>query len=385
MAYKDSTFRQMLQFIPRYEFQKAVKKHSGEFATKGFSCWNQLISMLFGQLSGQSGLRGIEQGLQATGTKMYHLGITPIKRSTLAYANSTRSHEIYQDLFYTMVNRMLKKKRAHKFSFSNPLYSVDATTIDLCLSLYDWAHFRKRKGGIKLHVKLNHQGYIPTFVTVTAANVHEINELKKMKFQKGDVVALDRGYVDFNLFAKYCNDNIYFVTRLKSNADYTVIERNDVSLYEHISSDQTIAMKGYYTSKKCPLKLRRVRSKDPETGKYIVILTNNFEWTADQIAAVYKERWQVEIFFKTIKQNLKIKSFLGTSKNAVLTQIWIALIAYLLLWYLAYLSQNGWTITMLMNLIPTILFLHVDIWSILNRAGPPPIKRQDGKAQMVLL
>ena len=385
MAYKDTTFRQILQFIPRYEFQKAVKSHSGEFAAKGFSCWQQFTAMLYGQLSGQTGLRGIETALQVTEKRNYHLGIKSIKRSTLAYANSNRSHEIYQDLFYSMVDKLLRKNRSHTFPFKNPLYSVDATTIDLCLAIYDWAHFRKTKGGIKMHVKFDHQGYLPTFVSVTTAKTHEVNELKKMHFKAGDVVTFDRGYVDFDLFAKYCNEKIYFVTRLKTNADYTVLERNDVSSYPNISSDQIISMKGFYTSQKCSLALRRIRSKDPETGKYIVILTNNFDWTPEQIAAIYKERWQIEIFFKTIKQNLKIKSFLGTSKNAVLTQIWIALIACLLLWYLAYLSQTGWTINSLMHLIPTILFLHQDIWSILNKAGPAQDSVPDNSLQLVLL
>ena len=385
MAYKDTTFRQMLQFIPRYEFQKAVKSYSGEFAAKGFSCWQQFTAMLYGQLSGQTGLRGIESGLQATEKKNYHLGIKPITRSTLAYANSNRSHEIYQELFYSMVDKLMRKNKTRKLNFKNPLYSVDATTIDLCLSTFDWAHFRKAKGGIKLHVKLDHRGYLPAFVSVTTAKTHEVNELKKMQFKAGDVVTFDRGYIDFNLFAKYCNERIYFVTRLKSNADYTVLERKDVSSYPNISSDQNIVMKGFYTSQKCPLSLRRIRSKDPDTGKYIVILTNNFDWTPEQIAAIYKERWQIEIFFKTIKQNLKIKSFLGTSKNAVLTQIWIALIAYLLLWYLAYLSQTGWTINSLMHLVPTILFLHKDIWTILNRAGPTQAAVTDNSLQLELI
>lgn len=370
MSFKDNIFRQILQIVPGYDFEKAVKLYNGEHASKGFTCKDQLIAMLFAQLSGQTGLRGIENGLQANRKSLYHLGVKNIKRSTLSYANSKRSEKIFESLFNAMLSKTLDKTRSHKLKFKNPLYSVDATVIDLCLSLYDWAHFRKKKGGIKLHVKLDHKGYIPSFIKVTTAKKHEVNVLKEMKFNKGDVVVFDRGYVDFNLFANYCSKGIYFITRLKSNADYKVCKRNDVSKYSNISSDQIIEMKGFYTSRKCPLKLRRIRSKDPETGKFIVILTNNFSWSAKTVAAAYKERWQIEIFFKTLKQNLKIKSFLGTSRNAVMIQIWIAMIAYLLLWNLQYLSRRNWTIQSLIRLIPVVLFSDKNIYDLLDDKPP---------------
>jgi len=276
-------------------------------------------------------------------------------------------------------------ERKHKHRFKNPLYSIDATTIDLCLSVFPWAKFRKNKGGIKLHVKLDHSGYIPIFVSVTTASVHEVNSIRKMDFKKGDVITFDRGYTDFEQFASYCNAGIYFVTRLKKNADYRVVRRNDVSSYENISSEQIIEMKGFYTSKKCPLKLRRIRSRDPETGKYIVILTNHFDWSPTTIAAVYKDRWQIEIFFKTIKQNLKIKKFFGTSKNAVMTQIWIALITHLLLQYLKMLSVKNWTHYSLMKLLPSILNTRKDLWQVLNKLPPPGKSSHDLSLQMELI
>ena len=385
MSHVNTIYNQLLQLLPRHEFEKSVKIHNGDFASKGFTCWEQFISMLYAQFSGQTGLRGIETGLESNRNAMYHLGVKQVKRSTLSYANNHRSSDIFKSIFENTLSKVLKLKRSHKFRFKNPLYSVDASTIDLCLSLYDWATFRKKKGGIKIHVKLDHKGYIPTFVSVTTAKKHEISELRKMEFQKGDVVTFDRGYNDFNLFAKYCNTGIYFVTRLKKNADYTVVERKDVSAYSTITSDHIIKMDGFYTSKKCPLKLRRIRSKDPETGKCIVILTNNFLWSPKTIAAVYKDRWQIEIFFKAMKQNLKIKSFLGTSRNALMIQIWISLTAFLLLQYLKLLSTRKWTVFSLMKMLPVILFSYKDIWIILNK--PPPsgryIKNYD--PQLVLL
>lgn len=377
MSYKDSILKQILQIIPRYEFEKSVKKYNGDFASKGFSCWEQFVSMLFAQFSGQTGLRGIETALDSIKNMLYHLGVKKIKRSTLSYANNNRPSGIYENVFNNLLEKIMKMERTHKHRFKNPLYSIDATTIDLCLSVFPWAKFRKTKSGIKMNVKLDHSGYIPAFVSVTTANIHEVHSIKEMEFQKGDVITFDRGYTDFKQFASYCNAGIYFVTRLKKNADYKIVQRSDVSRYENISSDQIIEMKGFYTNKKCPLQLRRIRSKDPETGKYIVILTNHFKWAPTTIAAVYKDRWQIEIFFKTIKQNLKIKKFYGTTKNAVMTQIWIALITHLMLQYLKMLSSGGWTHYSLMKLLPSILTTRKDLWSVLNKL-PPPGKNNPG-------
>lgn len=385
MGHQNSIFKQILQSIPRHEFEKSVKKHNGDFASKGFTCWEQFVSMLFAQLSGQTGLRGIETTMESIRQSLYHLGVKQVKRSTLSYANNNRPSKIYEQVFTGLLEKILSINRSHKHKFKNPLYSIDATTIDLCLSLFPWADFRKSKGGIKLNVKLDHSGYIPTFITMTTAKVHELKSLEEMEFNPGDVITFDRGYTDFKLFATYCNKGIYFVTRLKKNADYSVVERRNVSSYKNISSDQTIIMEGYYTSKKCPLKLRRIRSKDPETGKYIVILTNNFYWAPTTISAIYKDRWQIEIFFKTIKQNLKIKKFFGTSRNAVMTQIWIALIAFLLLQYLKMLSTRRWTHFSLMKLIPTVLSSRKDIWTILNKPPPKGRRKTSANLQLVML
>lgn len=220
MSFKDTIFRQLLQLIPRYDFGKIVKSEKGDFANKGFNCWNQFSAMLFAQLSGQTGLRGIESGIALQSKKLYHLGISQIKRSTLSYTNNNRPYEIYEKLFYVLFSRLHSKPQKHKFKFKNPLFSVDASTIDLCLSMYDWASFRKKKGGIKLHVTLDHSGYIPSFITITDAKVHESKEITKVPFKKDDVVVFDRGYTNYQYYSELSKDGVFFVTRLKKNAKY---------------------------------------------------------------------------------------------------------------------------------------------------------------------
>ena len=209
----------------------------------------------------------------------------------------------------------------------NPLYSIDATTIDLCLTLFPWADFRETKAGIKLSVKLDHRGKIPCFAIISNAREHESKEVEKIPLQSGDIVAFDRGYNNYKYFAKLCANSIYFVTRLKENASYTVVSTNETGSNNNILSDEVICLNGFYAQKECPFYLRKIVSLDPKTDKKIEILTNQISWAASTICAVYKDRWQIELFFKAIKQNLKIKRFYGTSRNAVYTQIWIALIA----------------------------------------------------------
>lgn len=370
MSHQNTTFGQILQLIPRHDFEKLVNKHNGEAYSKGFSSWSHFTAMLFGQLSSQSGLRGIESGLTINKNSFYHLGIKEVKRSTLAYANKNRSHEIYQDLFYSLLEKLHSNKKKHKFRFKNPLYSIDASTIDLCLNLFPWADFRKAKGGIKMHVKLDHSGYIPSFVSVTTAKIHEMNTVRDMPMKKGDVLVFDRGYNDFKQFSNYCDKGIYFVTRIKKNAVYDVISESNTDKYKNIGYDKTIKMTGFYTGKDCHHKLRIIESYDSETDKTITLLTNHYSWSPRTISAIYKDRWQIEVFFKTIKQNLKIKSFFGTSKNAVLTQIWISMISFLLLKFLVDSSSEVWTVGSLMAVIPVLIFLKKDIWLWLNKLNP---------------
>ena len=367
----------MLQMFPRFEFQKAVSETKAEYHARGFSSWNHFVAMFFGQLAGQDSLRGIEAGLATQSKALYHMGIEPIHRSTLAYANEHRTHELFEKIFFNMLSKCQPLAPRHKFRFKNPINSIDATTIDLCLSLYDWAKFRTAKGAVKLHVKLNHSGYLPTFAIVTTGKVHETQVAPSIPLDKGDVAIFDRGYTDFAWYKTLDDKGVIFVTRTKRNSRYGVVERRDVSRFKNILSDHIIKLKGFYSKRKFPEKLRRIRSKDPETGKIITILTNNLIWSAATIAKIYKERWQIELFFKSLKQQLKVKSFVGTSRNALLSQLWVALITYLLLSYLKFKSSFGWSIYTLCSILPANLFARRNLWDWLNspfheRSKSPP-------------
>ena len=365
MAHHNTILNQMLKMFSRHEFQKAVSQTGTEYHARGFSSWNHFVAMLFGQLAGVDSLRGIEAGLATQSKHLYHSGVKPIARSTLAYANEHRSHELFKKIFEWMLSKCQPLAPKHKFRFKNPLSSLDATVIDLCLSLYDWAKFRTTKGAVKLHVKLNHAGYLPTFMVMTEGKVHESTVAPSVPLESGDVVVFDRGYNDFAWFKILVDKCVFFVTRLKKNASYKVIERRPVQ-HKDIYSDQIIEFKGFYARRDCPYRLRRIRSKDRETGKIIVILTNNFSWSAKTIALIYKDRWQIELFFKAIKQLLKVKSFVGTSRNALLSQLWVALIAYLLLAYLKFKSKFSWSLYTLCSVLPTNIFSKRNLWDWLN-------------------
>lgn len=366
MRYQNTILGQMLQLFPRLQFQKFVKDTNTEHHSRGFSSWNHFVSMLFGQLAGQDSLRSIEAGLATQSKSLYHLGVKPVSRSTLAYANEHRSYVLFQKLFFWMLSKCLKVSPKHKFRFKNRLYSLDATTIDLCLSLYNWAEFRTTKGAVKLHVKLNHDGYLPSFAVITNGKVHEQRIAPRIPFDKNDVVVFDRGYNGYEWLEELDSKGVIFVTRQKNNADFRVISRNNVEHLSHITSDQIIELRGCCSRKKYPGYLRRIRSRCPETGKVVVLITNQMKWSTSTIAAVYKDRWQIELFFKSLKQQLKVKSFVGTSRNALLSQLWIALIAYLLLSYLKFKSRFKWSIYTLCAILPTNLFSRRNLWDWLN-------------------
>ena len=385
MSCKSTILNQILQIIPRLEFQNFVNRHQAEKSAKGFSSWTHFVAMIFAQLSGLDNLRSITNALNSQAKSHYHLGIQHVSRSTLSYANKNRSSKMFGDIFYFLLNKTLPAAPRHKFKFKNPLYSIDSTTIDLCLSVFNWAKFRKTKGGIKLHVKFDHTGYIPVFAVLSDAKANDLTAVSEIPFKKGDVVTFDRGYNDYSFFASLCTKGTYFVTRLKKNAKYRILERKKVKDFKDVSSDQIISFTGFYSIKKCSLKLRRISIKDSESGKYIVILTNNFEWPPDIVGAIYKDRWQIEIFFKAMKQKLKIKSFVGTSKNALMIQIASALITYLLLSYMRFLSTLGWTIYSLASLLPTVLFSRKDLWLWLNEPFERDSIQREILGQLVLL
>jgi hypothetical protein len=358
MSNNSTIIGQLLQMFSRYEFQQAVLDTKSEYHSRGFSSWNHFVSMLFAQLAGHDSLRGVEAGLATQGRKLYHLGIKPVHRATLAYANKQRPHELFKKLFFQMLSKCQPLAPKHKFRFKNKLYSLDATIIDLCLSMYDWAKFRTTKGAVKLHVKLNHAGYLPNFAVITEAAVHEQKSVLHIPLERNDVVVFDRGYTDFAWYRTLVNKGVFFVTRLKKNADFKVVERRPTKHLKDIYSDHVIELKGFYTKQKYPFLLRRIRCKDPETGKIIVVLTNQLNWSAKTISRIYKDRWQIELFFKSLKQQLKVKSFLGTSKNALLSQLWVALIAYLMLSYLKFRSKFQWSVYTLMENIACEHFLN---------------------------
>ena len=352
--------------FPRFEFEKAVSETKTEYHARGFSSWNHFTSMLFGQLCGQDSLRGIEAGLATQAKSLYHLGIEPIHRSTLSYANEHRTNELFKVIFYQMLSKCQSIAPKHKFRFKNPLYTLDSTLIELCLTLYDWAKYRSIKGGVKLHVKFNHSGYLPNFAVVSHGKTNDQKVAPSIPLEAGDVIIFDRGYPSYRWYRSLDEKGITFVTRMKKRAEYKIIERKNTDNMRNIYSDQIIQLDGTDIKRKFPYKLRRVRSKDPETGKIITILTNNFTWSGNTIAQVYKERWQVELFFKMIKQQLKVKSFVGTSKNALLSQLWIALIAYLLLSYLKFKSKFSWSLYTLCSILPANLFARRNLWDWLN-------------------
>lgn len=364
-----SLFSQLVKLFDRNLFYRLVSKHQAERYSKGFDSWDQFVSMLFCQLAQAKSLREISNGLSSCMGKLRHLGMKEApKRSTLSYANANRPWEMYQDLFYETLNFCRAKSALkHKFRFRNKLLSLDSTTISLCLSLFPWAKFRQTKGAVKLHLLLDHDGYLPTFVHITNGKKHEVTIARQVPLAKGSIVAMDRGYNDYSLFSYWTAKEIYFVTRLKNNADYTVVENRKLPKNRNILADQIIRFTGYTAQKRCPGCLRKVVVWDDIKQREIVLLTNHMEFGATTISAIYKDRWQIELFFKAIKQNLKIKTFVGTSENALHIQIWTALIAILLIKYLQFKAKFSWSLSNLVALLRWNLFTYRNLWKWIDQ------------------
>jgi putative transposase len=339
--------------------------------------------MAMAQLSGRNSLRDIVENMSAQAHRLYHLGSVKLSRSNLSRINEGKPYALYEALFGKLLGRCQAVAPKHNFRFNNPLYSLDASTIDLCLSVFPWADFRTTKGAVKLHVGLNHEGYLPEFVTITEGKDHDVTVGRTLAFPKGSIVAIDKAYNDYTWYNQLTGKGIFFVTRLKSNAKYGVISRRSVIKDKGLTCDQTIEFTGVLTAKKCPVQLRRIGYRDPVTGKHYVFLTNNFKLSARTIADIYKARWQVELFFKWVKQNLKIKSFIGTSKNAVLTQIWIALCIYLLIAYIKFQSRMGKSMQQILRLLQLNLFEKRDLMALLR--GDPLGDKQPDISQLALI
>jgi hypothetical protein len=374
-----SLFNQLLQHFPRSEFAALIRKHNAERGAKGFSCWTQLVSMLFCQLAHADSLREICNGLGCCVGKLVHLGIGKApNKSTLSYANEHRPAKLYEDLFYTALQRFRDEKglgpRNQKFRFRNKLLSLDSTTITLCLEMFPWAKFRRSKGGVKAHVLLDHDDYLPRYVLVTEASRSDVKMADAFPLNPGSIVVMDRGYNDYALFGKWTVEEIYFVTRLKENAAFDVLEDCAVPQHRNILSDQLIRFTGDKAQRDCPCLLRRVVIWDDAKEREIVLLTNLLAFGATTIAAIYKDRWEIELFFKALKQNLKLRSFVGTSENALRIQIWTALIAMLLLKWLHHLSKAKWSLSNLASMLRLNLFTYRDLQMWLDDPfGTPPI------------
>jgi hypothetical protein len=360
-----SLFSQILHHFPRSEFAALVKKHQAESHAKGFTSWAQFVAMLFCHLAAADSLREITWGLQSCLGKLRHLGILrPVTRSTLSYANKHRPAELFRDLFFATLNHFHNRGgfgAGKKFRFKNPLRSFDATTISLCLRIFQWAEFRRAKGGVKVHVLLDHDHYLPSFVHITPARQHEIKIARLLNLNPGSIVAMDKAFNDYQLFADWTEKGIYFVTRLKENADYRVVRNLPVPQNRNIISDKIIKLTGVNAERKCPHLLRRIVVWDKEHQREIVLLTNHLKFGPTTIADIYKERWQIELFFKALKQNLKVKSFVGTSENALHIQIWTALIALLILRWLHHLARAGWAFANCTYLFRLNLFTYRDL------------------------
>lgn len=369
-----SMFSQILKLVPRIEFERMVKQTGAEYASKGFSSWSQFVAMLFCQLGRAHSLREIEGGLKSCEGKLAHLGIEAPARASLAYANAHRPWQLFEQVFYGLYEKVAGAVRApRKFRFKHKLVSLDSTVIDLCLSIYDWARFRRTKGAVKLHLVLDHDGYLPCFGLITEGSVHDVKVAQQLHFAPGTVVVDDRAYNDYRLFASWTEAGVFFVTRMKDNAQFRVIEERQPPQNRGILCDQTIELSGVGAQTKCPHRLRRIEAVREDTGEILVFLTNHHQLGASTVAAVYKERWQVELFFKALKQNLKIKTFVGTTANAVKTQIWSALISMLLLRYLQLASRFGWSMANLVALLRMNLFTHRDLRTWLDEPfGVPP-------------
>jgi hypothetical protein len=380
-----SIFSQLLQLFPRLQFEQAVRDHKAEYQARGFTSWGQFVAMLFCQLGRAHTLREICGGLASCEGKLKHLGVPDApKKSTLAYANEHRPWTLYQTIFQQLLAKchaaIAGKGQKRKFRFKNKLVSLDSSVIDLSLSVFDWAKFRRTKGAVKLHLLLDHDGYLPSFAVITDGKTSDIKVARRMRFDPGSVLIMDRGYIDYEWFVQLTQQAVYFVTRLKDKASFDVVEDRPVPAKGKILKDQII----FFHSQAQPseeyfFRLVEVWLEDKQES--VIFLTNNLEFAATTIAAIYKDRWKVELFFKAIKQNLKIKTFLGTSPNAVKTQIWTALIAMLILKYLQLRSRFSWSLSNLIALLRHQLFVYRDLFAWLDNPfeGPPALAEIDVK------
>jgi hypothetical protein len=375
-----SIFSQLLQLFPRTEFQKAVVATQAERHARGFTCWGQFVAMLFCQLGRAYSLREICGGLASCEGRLAHLGVTAPRRATLAYANAHRPWALYEQVFYHLLARCRDVAGTKRFRFKNKLLSLDATIIDLCAELFPWAAFRRTKGAVKLHFTLDHDGYLPTALVITPGKRHEITIARQQRFAPHTILVFDRGYVDFAWFAALEAAKVFFVTRLKDSTVYEVVERRPIPTRGGVIADEWITLTSPRAAHAYPQGLRRVEIETPE-GDRLVFLTNHLDLGATTVARIYKDRWQIELFFKALKQHLRVRTFVGTSANALHIQVWTALIALLIVKYLQVTARFGWSFANLVALLRMNLFVYRDVWVWLNdpfTSPPVPPEPEQG-------
>lgn len=382
-----SCFSQMLSLIDRNAFARAVKRHEAERGAKGFTCWDQFVAMLFCQMGAANSLREICGGLATAMGKLVHLGLTQAPtRSTLAYANAHRPWRVYQAVFEDLLNncQALAAVKKRRFRFKHPLRSLDTSVIELCVKVFDWARFQRTKGAVKLHLQLDHQGCLPCWALMTDGDTNDVRVAQKLEFSPGTIVVIDRGYLDYALYERWTQAGVYFVTRSRTNMLYKVNEKREVPTRGNVTRDEIIELTSGHARERCTSPLRQVSVWDAEHERELVFLTNVFHLAASTIGAIYKERWQIELFFKALKQNLKIKTFVGTSENAVEVQIWTALIAMLLLKFLLLKSTWAWSLSNLAAMMRFNLLSYRDLWAWLDAPFEIPITVPGGE-QLTLL
>lgn len=367
-----SVFSQILKLFPRAEFEQLVKRTNAERHGRGFRSWEQFVSMLFCHLGRAQSLREICDGLRSMEGKLRHLGIEAPSRSTLAYANEHRSWELFREVFLALYARCRQVAPGHGFRFKNKLYSLDASTITLCSSVFDWARYKRRKGGIKLHLVLDHDGCLPAYAAIGEARKYDIEVARALEFPAGAIVVFDRAYNDFQWFYALTAREVGFVTRMKAATRFRIVEERVPPAGSPVVEDQTIELVKEFEGV-APHRLRRIVVHDDENHD-LVFLTNLFGLSPATIANIYRDRWQIEKFFRAIKQNLRVKTFVGTSENALQTQIWTALIAMLVLRYLMLKATFGWSLSNFVAMLRHHLFSHRDLFAWLNDPfqGEPP-------------
>ena len=378
MSHQNTVFHELIKPVVRQDFEQLAKVHHVGQKFRAASRWDQFIAILMSQFSCRQSLRDIQSNLECQQEKLSHLGAKSIPRSTLARINEQQPAALYQQLFYKLLKYYEHSKVAHKFRFKNPLYSLDASHIDLSLSLCEWAKVHDSKASMKLSIGLNHSNDIPEFVAVENGKENDMVQGRKFQFPAGSIVVFDKGYVDYQWYANLTAQNIGFVTRFRPKSVYQVIQQHPVLESKGILKDETIQLNSAHALKRKAPVLRRIEYRDQQSGKHFSFLSNNFHLAASTIAAIYKDRWKVELFFKAIKQNLKLKAFLGRSRNAIQTQIWIAMIAYLLVSFAQHLGKTGWTVQRLLRIIQVNLFERRTLKALFS-PDKIPIKQEEAQ------